>query len=192
MTKKQEKIWAYKVKHPEATISEIAQATKTSYAYVWALMKKIGTPKEVLVAEKQLEAAGITDIEAEWAGVGTAGFYEDVSHETIAAGITDIEPEKPPALPPLYNRSVILDRASGLISGDRHEEYGDAKENFERIAGYWNAHLGLINFISARDVAAMMVLLKISRLHGDGPKDVDTYVDICGYAAIGGEIASGD
>ena len=184
MTKKQEKIWAYKVKHPEATISEIAQATKTSYAYVWALMKKIGTPKEVLVAEKQLEAAGITDIEADWAGVGTAGFYEGVSRETIS--------EEPPTLPPSYNRSVILDRASGLISGDRHEEYGDAKENFERIAGYWNAHLGLINFISARDVAAMMVLLKISRLHGDGPKDVDTYVDICGYAAIGGEIASGD
>jgi hypothetical protein len=183
-------------------------------------MKKIGTPKEVLVAEKQLEAAGITDIEAEWAGVGTAGFYEDVSHETIAAGITDIEaewagvgtagfyedvshetiaagitdikPEKPPALPPLYNRSGILEEASNLISGERHEEYGDAKENFDRIAGYWNAHLGLINFISARDVAAMMVLLKISRLHGDGPKDVDTYVDICGYAAIGGEIAGSD
>lgn len=175
MTKKQEKIWAYKVKHPEATISEIAQATKTSYAYVWALMKKIGTPKEVLVAEKQLEAAGITDIEADWV---------DVSRETI--------PEEPPALPPLYNRSGILEEASNLISGERHEEYGDAKENFDRIAGYWNAHLGLINFISARDVAAMMVLLKISRLHGDGPKDVDTYVDICGYAAIGGEIAGSD
>ena len=85
-----------------------------------------------------------------------------------------------------------MEEASNLISGERHEEYGDAKENFDRIAGYWNAHLGLINFISARDVAAMMVLLKISRLHGDGPKDVDTYVDICGYAAIGGEIAGSD
>jgi hypothetical protein len=191
MTKKQEKIWAYKVKHPEATISEIAQATKTSYAYVWALMKKIGTPKEVLVAEKQLEAAGITDIEAEWAGVGTAGFYEDVSHETIAAGITDIKPEKPPALPPLYNRSGILEEASNLISGERHEEYGDAKGNFEKIAGYWNAHLGLVNFISAQDVAAMMVLLKVSRLQGEEPQ-IDTYIDICGYAAIGGEIASSD
>ena len=53
-------------------------------------------------------------------------------------------------------------------------------------------NLGLNNFITPRDVAAMMVLLKISRLHGDGPKDVDTYVDICGYAAIGGEIASSD
>ena len=174
---KEEKIWAYKIKHPEASNSEIAKATKTSYAYVWALMKKIGTPKEILEAiedKKQLEAAGITDIEAEWAGV---------SRETT--------PEEAPALPPLYNRSGILEEASNLISGERHEEYGDAKGNFEKIAGYWNAHLGLVNFISAQDVAAMMVLLKVSRLQGEEPQ-IDTYIDICGYAAIGGEIASSD
>jgi len=107
-----------------------------------------------------------------------------VSRETI--------PEEPPALPPLCTRANILEDALSKIDGDRHEEYGDAAENFDRIAGYWNAHLGLNAFITPRDVAAMMVLLKISRLHGDGPKDVDTYVDICGYAAIGGEIAGSD
>lgn len=156
---KEEKIWAYKLKHPEASNREVAEATNTSYAYVWKLMSKIGTPKEVL--EKDV-----------------------VSRETI--------PEEPPALPPLCTRANILEDALSKIDGDRHEEYGDAAENFDRIAGYWNAHLGLNAFITPRDVAAMMVLLKISRLHGDGPKDVDTYVDICGYAAIGGEIAGSD
>ena len=171
---KEEKIWAYKVKHPEASNSEIAKATKTSYGYVWKLMKKVGTPKEVLEAEGLRKAAGITDIEPDWI---------DVSRETT--------PEEAPALPPLYNRSGILEEASSLISGERHEEYGDAKGNFEKIAGYWNAHLGLVNFISAQDVAAMMVLLKVSRLQGEEPQ-IDTYIDICGYAAIGGEIASSD
>ena len=171
---KEETIWAYKIKHPEASNSEIAKATKTSYGYVWKLMKKVGTPKEVLEAEELRKAAGITDIEPDWIGV---------SRETT--------PEEAPALPPLYNRSGILEEASSLISGERHEEYGDAKGNFEKIAGYWNAHLGLVNFISAQDVAAMMVLLKVSRLQGEEPQ-IDTYIDICGYAAIGGEIASSD
>jgi hypothetical protein len=167
---KEEKIWAYKVKHPEASNSEIAKATKTSYGYVWKLMKKVGTPKEVLErgylmnSQPVDQAAGITDIEPDWV---------DVPRETVS-------------------RQKILDEALKKIEGERHEEYGDAAENFDRIAGYWNAHLGLNNFITPRDVSAMMVLLKISRLHGDGPKDVDTYVDICGYAAIGGEIASSD
>jgi hypothetical protein len=162
MTKKQEKIWAYKVKNPKATISEIAKATKSSNSYVHKLMAKIGTPKEVL----EIETTGVGP---DW----YATLKDNVPRETSG-------------------RDKILSTASDLISGERHEEYGDAKDNFDRISGYWNAHLGLNNFITSSDVAAMMVLLKISRLHGDGPKDVDTYVDICGYAAIGGEIASLD
>lgn len=51
MTKKQQKVWAYKVKHPQATIAEIAKATKISYGYVYKLMSKISTPKEVLDAD---------------------------------------------------------------------------------------------------------------------------------------------
>ena len=43
-----DKIWAYKVKNPTAKIREIADATNTSYGYVYKLMQKIGTPKEVL------------------------------------------------------------------------------------------------------------------------------------------------
>ena len=46
MTKKQEKIWAYRVKHPKAKIIEIAKGTGTSYGYVWKLMQKIGVGSE--------------------------------------------------------------------------------------------------------------------------------------------------
>jgi len=51
MTKKQQKIWSYKVDHPTATVSEVAKATKASYGYVYKLMQKISTPKEVFEAE---------------------------------------------------------------------------------------------------------------------------------------------
>ena len=42
--------------------------------------------------------------------------------------------------------------------------------------------------ITAEDVALMMVLLKISR-HTQGTKNnLDNFIDMCGYAAIAGEI----
>ena len=55
---KADKIWAYKIKHPKATTSEIAKATKTSYGYVYKLMQKIGTPKEVLEKEARKTTRG--------------------------------------------------------------------------------------------------------------------------------------
>ena len=60
MTKKSkaDKIWAYRIKHPQATTSEIAKATKSSYNYVHALMAKIGTPKEVFEKEAKKVTRG--------------------------------------------------------------------------------------------------------------------------------------
>jgi len=55
---KADKVWAYKIKHPKATTSEIAKATKTSYGYVYKLMQKIGTPKEVLEKEARKTTRG--------------------------------------------------------------------------------------------------------------------------------------
>ena len=164
-------------------------------------MQKIGTPQEVLDAPKELhiddtdyaaeaeaDAKYFAELEAKREATGETS--NDFNVEDLFAfnegGGKEIVPRE------TNKRSNILSAADQLINGERHEEYGDASDSFERIAGYWNAHLGLNNFISPRDVAAMMVLLKISRLHGDGPKDVDTYIDICGYAAIGGEIAGSD
>ena len=41
---------------------------------------------------------------------------------------------------------------------------------------------------SAYDVAVMMALLKIARI-SENPQHMDSWVDLAGYAACGGEIA---
>ena len=53
-----DKIWAYKIKHPTAKAREIADATNTSYGYVYTLLKKIGTPDEVFEKEARRVTRG--------------------------------------------------------------------------------------------------------------------------------------
>jgi len=56
-TKKQspkaDKVWAYLVKNKTATPAQVAKATGVSYGYAYKLMQKIGTPKEVFIAEEE-------------------------------------------------------------------------------------------------------------------------------------------
>tara|TARA_B100000085_G_C18467527_1_gene481621 strand:- start:317 stop:739 length:423 start_codon:yes stop_codon:yes gene_type:complete len=49
---KSEKVWAYLLKHPEATPAEVAKACKCTPKYVYSLRSKVGTPKEVLAKPK--------------------------------------------------------------------------------------------------------------------------------------------
>ena len=86
-------------------------------------------------------------------------------------------------------RDEILDTAKKYVTKDRAAEHGDMEDNFQRIATYWNAHLGLVDFIKTEDVAAMMALLKIARIHSN-PTHMDNWVDACGYLACGGEVVS--
>tara|TARA_Y100001972_G_scaffold112287_1_gene145898 strand:+ start:556 stop:993 length:438 start_codon:yes stop_codon:yes gene_type:complete len=86
-------------------------------------------------------------------------------------------------------RGMILDTAKDLVTTDRAEQHGDAEANFTMIASYWNTHLGTIDFIKVDDVPIMLTLMKIARLHGDGTKNLDNYIDVCGYMSLGGEIA---
>lgn len=72
-----------------------------------------------------------------------------------------------------------------LIQGDRASSYGDAKTSFERIASLWSTYKGVE--ITAKDVASMMILLKVSR--GVTSAKRDNWLDIIGYAALGSEIA---
>ena len=85
---KADKIWAYKIKHPQATTSEIAKATKSSYNYVHALMSKIGTPKEVFEKEaKKVTRGQVLDTAKEYVTKDRAadhGNMED-NFNTIAA-----------------------------------------------------------------------------------------------------------
>lgn len=86
------------------------------------------------------------------------------------------------------NRAELLDTAKKCVCGDREQDYGTPEDNFSVIAGLWSEYLGVR--LDGVDVAAMMVLLKIGRIssstQGGTP---DTWVDIAGYAACGGEIA---
>jgi hypothetical protein len=87
----------------------------------------------------------------------------------------------------MMGRDEILTIAGQLIGGDRQETYGDAKASHTRIADLWSAYLGVK--LSASDVAACMVLMKVSRTKGQ--KHTDNWIDICGYAALGGEMEEG-
>ena len=83
----------------------------------------------------------------------------------------------------LHTAEGVLSTAQKLISGDRREDYGPAKESFEHIACYWSQFLGYT--ITSRDVAMMMVLFKVAR-EANSHK-TDNLVDIAGYAALAEE-----
>jgi hypothetical protein len=105
----------------------------------------------------------------------------------VCCGVTDMTEFKERA-----PRDLILDTAKQLISGKRAEEYGDAYDNFERIAALWNAYLS--DYLNGKqtgkllphDVAALMMLVKLARI-ANNPKSWDSWVDIIGYAALGAE-----
>ena len=87
-------------------------------------------------------------------------------------------------------RTLILQDAEKAITGDREGFYGSPESNFTRIAKLWNIYLGLDECITPADVAAMMILLKVSRIASKQAK-ADNWVDIAGYAGCGGEIDMG-
>jgi len=87
----------------------------------------------------------------------------------------------------MVTREDILRTAGDLITGDRQRTYGSAKASHSTIAGMWSAYLGVD--VTEVDVAAMMVLLKVSRSRSSDHSD--NWVDVCGYAAIAGELEAG-
>jgi hypothetical protein len=87
-------------------------------------------------------------------------------------------------------RDDVLAKAGELINGDRKEDYGDAYLNHMRIAEFWNNYLETENKITPTDVAMMMLLVKVARLMHTYKED--SFVDICGYAALAGEMSRVD
>lgn len=77
----------------------------------------------------------------------------------------------------------ILDEANMLIHGDRREQYGDASEEFTRVANIWSALLGVE--ISNEQVALCMTALKLVRATvRENPEDL---VDGAGYLGLAGQ-----
>ena len=76
-----------------------------------------------------------------------------------------------------------------LIKGPRAKDYGPVKKHHQRIADIWTILLDkkLKEPITPEEVVACMVGVKTARLAEDINKD-DSWIDIIGYAALGGEI----
>lgn len=94
----------------------------------------------------------------------------------------------------MTSRTAILEQAAKIVSGQREQDYGRPENNFGLIARLWNTYLGPIwqtddPMIYEEDVAIMMCLMKIARL-SSGRYHPDNFVDLAGYAALAGELAS--
>jgi hypothetical protein len=87
----------------------------------------------------------------------------------------------------LMKRSDILEEAGKCVNVDRMKTYGPVENSFGTIANLWSAYLDVD--LTAEDAAAMMGLLKIARIK-TAPTHADNWVDLAGYAACGGEIAT--
>ena len=98
--------------------------------------------------------------------------------------IMDDEPDQ-------TTREGILDAAKKCVCTDREGQYGSPEDNFGLIAKLWSEYLRAVTGedvgVNAYDVAVMMCLLKIARIATGEPK-ADSWIDLAGYAACGGEI----
>lgn len=89
-------------------------------------------------------------------------------------------------------RQEVLDQAKICVLGNREEDYGTPEENFQIIAEFWNSYLGRSeDYITGKDVAAMLALLKIARVRSGKAKE-DNWVDLAGYAACGAEVEANE
>lgn len=96
----------------------------------------------------------------------------------------DARPELEP-----WTRKRVLREAEKCVCGHREQDYGTPEDNFGRIAEFWTTYMG-VEFGTV-DVAIMMALLKIARI-SENMQHMDSWVDLAGYAACGGEIVGKD
>ena len=80
-----------------------------------------------------------------------------------------------------------LQKASDVINGDRQADYGDMRENFERIAALWTPILGVK--VTIEQFAMCMIAVKMGRLV-NSPNHKDPWVDIAGYVGCVSNIHS--
>lgn len=87
---------------------------------------------------------------------------------------------------------TVLAEAERIINGPRAAYYGEATTNHARIARLWDAFLASrphpLDPLEPHEVALLMVLMKMARLiESSGHRD--SYVDMCGYAALAFKMA---
>ena len=95
------------------------------------------------------------------------------------------------------DRTEILEAAMRCVCGDREQDYGTPERNFELIGELWTKYLKAKCVspeadvcINGEDVATLMCLFKIARI-ATGRGKTDSFIDLAGYAACAGELATG-
>lgn len=101
------------------------------------------------------------------------------------------EPQKSPE-----TRREILQAAERCVCGERDQDYGGPEDSFALIARLWEPIIkarcvgpGADVCVDAVTVALCMAELKIARA-ATNETHMDSWVDLAGYAACGGEIAA--
>lgn len=101
------------------------------------------------------------------------------------------EPQKEP-----WTRREILQAAERCVCGDRDASYGGPEDSFALIASLWEPIIrarcvspGTDVAVDAVTVALLMAELKIARA-ATNAGHMDSWVDLAGYAAGGGELAA--
>ncbi len=96
------------------------------------------------------------------------------------------------------NRSEILAKAEEYVSKDRNTQYGEPEDAFGMIAKFWSTYLATREcptsdavVVDAYDVACMLSLMKVARMAAR-PENLDSCIDLAGYAACAGEILNKD
>lgn len=84
-------------------------------------------------------------------------------------------------------RTELLDQCKEIVTKDREAQHGNPEDSFHLIGCLWSAYLGVQ--VLPKDVAIMMILLKVARLTGNA-QNADSWLDVAGYAACGCEIAT--
>lgn len=85
-------------------------------------------------------------------------------------------------------RTEVLETAREYVTKDRAATHGNVEDSFATLAAVWSARLGVP--LRPDQVAIMLIDLKAVRAWGN-PAHADNWVDIAGYGACGGEIATG-
>ena len=89
------------------------------------------------------------------------------------------------------NRSDILNTAREYITKDRAATHGEAEDSFDAISSGWQWWMEVRRPgpLCAFDTAMMMVIFKAARMAGN-QAHIDNAIDLCGYAALAGEIGA--
>src|SRR5690606_7251043 len=87
-------------------------------------------------------------------------------------------------------KEKLIEQAYTVVTGERQQAYGSPKDNLTVTAAIWSAQLSriLTRPITPGEVAQLMVGLKLARLV-QSPDHVDSWRDVIGWGAVGGEVS---